>query len=113
MVMTEVMLLVRMPFIRVVGMRSSAGLIDRTNEEEEEEEEEESNDDEKGRGGEFVEWENDEVDGKIKKEDMKIHPKKNVLMNALGTYPSLSIASKVFNEVPKNIISTLITYFIN
>ena len=42
--------------------------------------------------------------GKIKKEDMKIHPKKNVLMNALGTYPSLSIASKVFNEVPKNIM---------
>ena len=68
MVMTEVMLLVRMPFIRVVGMRSSAGLIDRTNEEEEEEEEE-GNDDEKGRGGEYVEWENDEVDGIVFKEE--------------------------------------------
>ena len=42
--------------------------------------------------------------GKIKKEDMKIHPKKNVLMNALGTYPSLSVAYKVFREVPKNIM---------
>ena len=41
--------------------------------------------------------------GKIKKEDIKIHPKKNVLMNALGTYPSLSIATKVFNEAPKNL----------
>lgn len=42
--------------------------------------------------------------GKIKKEDIKVHPKKNVLMNALGTYPSLSVATKVFKEVPKNIM---------
>ena len=42
--------------------------------------------------------------GKIKKEDIEIHPKRNVLMNALGTYPSLSIVSKVFHYVPKNIM---------
>jgi protein phosphatase len=42
--------------------------------------------------------------GKIKKEDMKVHPKRNVLMNALGTYPSLSVACKVFIEAPKNIM---------
>ena len=42
--------------------------------------------------------------GKIKKEDMKIHPKRNVLMNALGTYPSLSIATRIFNQLPKNLM---------
>ena len=42
--------------------------------------------------------------GKIKKEDIKIHPKKNVLMNALGTYPSLSVATKIFNQVPQGIM---------
>ncbi len=42
--------------------------------------------------------------GKIKKEDIKIHPKRNVLMNALGTYPSLSIVTKIFNEKPKKIM---------
>ena len=42
--------------------------------------------------------------GKIQKEDMKIHPKRNVLMNALGTYPSLSIATRIFNHVPKNMM---------
>lgn len=42
--------------------------------------------------------------GKIKKEDIKIHPKKNVLMNALGTYPSLSIVTKIFIDVPKRIM---------
>lgn len=42
--------------------------------------------------------------GKIKKEDIKVHPKKNVLMNALGTYPSLSIVTKIFNEVPKKLL---------
>ena len=42
--------------------------------------------------------------GKIQKEDMKIHPKRNVLMNALGTYPSLSIASKIFVGVPKKLM---------
>ena len=42
--------------------------------------------------------------GKIKKEDIKIHPKRNVLMNALGTYPSLSIVTKIFNQVPKKLM---------
>lgn len=41
--------------------------------------------------------------GKIKKEDIKVHPKRNVLMNALGTYPSLSVATKIIKNVPKNI----------
>ena len=31
--------------------------------------------------------------GKIKKEEMDTHPKRHVLMNALGTYPSLSVAT--------------------
>lgn len=42
--------------------------------------------------------------GKIKKEDMKVHPKRNVLMNALGTYPSLSVATQVIKKVPKKIM---------
>lgn len=42
--------------------------------------------------------------GKIQKEDIKIHPKRNVLMNALGTYPTLSVASKVFRTLPSNIM---------
>ena len=36
--------------------------------------------------------------GKIKKEDIKVHPKRHVLMNALGTYPSVSIVSKVYKK---------------
>ncbi|MDD6302086.1 MAG: Stp1/IreP family PP2C-type Ser/Thr phosphatase [Bacillales bacterium] len=39
--------------------------------------------------------------GKITKEDMKIHPKRHVLMNALGTYPSISIDLKVI-DLPKD-----------
>lgn len=35
--------------------------------------------------------------GKITKEDMKTHPKKNVLLNALGTYPSVTIDIKVYD----------------
>ena len=31
--------------------------------------------------------------GKIKKEEIENHPKKHVLMNALGTYPSLSVVT--------------------
>jgi serine/threonine protein phosphatase PrpC len=36
--------------------------------------------------------------GKIKKEDIKIHPKRHVLMNALGTYPTVSIVTKVIKK---------------
>lgn len=42
--------------------------------------------------------------GKITKEEKKIHPKRNVLMNALGTWPSLIVANKVFNKVPKKLL---------
>lgn len=35
--------------------------------------------------------------GKITKEDIKIHPKRHVLMNALGTYPSITIFTKVIS----------------
>ncbi len=35
--------------------------------------------------------------GKITKEDMKTHPKKHVLTNALGTYPCMTIQMKVFD----------------
>ena len=42
--------------------------------------------------------------GKIKKEDMAIHPKRHVLMNALGTYPSVSIVTKVFKKPMEKIL---------
>lgn len=42
--------------------------------------------------------------GKIKKEDMNIHPKRHVLMNALGTYPSISIVSKVIKKPLEKIL---------
>ena len=50
MVMTEVILLVRMPFIRVVGMRSSAGLMDCIKEEENDDDGDNDDDNEEGRG---------------------------------------------------------------
>lgn len=36
--------------------------------------------------------------GKIKKDEIATHPKRHVLMNALGTYPSVSTAISKFNE---------------
>ena len=36
--------------------------------------------------------------GKITLEEKKTHPKKHVLMNALGTYPSLSVATKTIKK---------------
>ena len=36
--------------------------------------------------------------GKITLEEKKTHPKKHVLMNALGTYPSLSVATKAIKK---------------
>ena len=37
--------------------------------------------------------------GKIKKEEMDTHPKRHVLMNALGTYPSLSVATNAYDAI--------------
>lgn len=36
--------------------------------------------------------------GKIKQEEKKTHPKRHILMNALGTYPSLSVATSIFKN---------------
>ena len=35
---------------------------------------------------------------------MAIHPKRHVLMNALGTYPSVSIVTKVFKKPMEKIL---------
>lgn len=42
--------------------------------------------------------------GKIKKEEMATHPKRHVLMNALGTYPSVSMDKKIFKKDMKKIM---------
>lgn len=40
--------------------------------------------------------------GKIKYEEIKTHPKRHVLMNALGSYPSISMSIKIYkNEFDK------------
>ncbi len=36
--------------------------------------------------------------GKITEEEKKIHPKRHVLMNALGTYPSISVATTTYKR---------------
>lgn len=61
--------------------------------------------------------------GQIKKEEMKTHPKRHVLMNALGYYPSLDLDAKImpyrgdtlllcsdglYNNVSENDISSII-----
>lgn len=42
--------------------------------------------------------------GKIKKEEMLTHPKRHVLMNALGTYPSVTMDKKIINKEMNKIL---------
>ncbi len=56
-------------------------------------------------GGKFTQISEDQTyveflykTGKITLEEKKTHPKKHILMNALGTYPSLSVATKIIKK---------------
>lgn len=42
--------------------------------------------------------------GKITFEEKKTHPKRHILMNALGTYPSISIATKILKDSYQKIL---------
>ena len=46
--------------------------------------------------------------GKITYEEKFTHPKKHILMNALGTYPTLSIATKIYKKKLNNRIFLII-----
>ena len=92
--MTEVMLFVRIPFIRVVGIRSSAGLISRMNDDDDDDDDDKENEWEN-----VFEWGKEEEEGEtgdgIVIEDDDVNASRNFeLIHNLGIFWNASFSKE-------------------